>query len=94
MKKNYFQNKTSIDHMYMNVKFDIYYQILNLYKTFFTNMQHKILKMKKKHNYLIYKMLELHPCLDLQCNQTSNLSSSISLNFQNQNTFINFQWCF
>ncbi len=33
MKIIYFQNTTSINHMYMNVKFKVYYQILNLYKT-------------------------------------------------------------
>ncbi len=54
MKKIYFQIVTSINLMYMNVKFKNYYQILNLYTTFFTIMQHEIyLKMKNKHNYSI-----------------------------------------
>jgi hypothetical protein len=35
-------------------------------------------------------MLELHPYLDSQYTQASNLSNSISLNVKNQNTFINF----
>jgi hypothetical protein len=68
MKAIYYQNTTSIHRMYMNVKFKVHYQTLNLYKTFFTNMQHEIyLKMKKK-TQLFNKMLELHPYLDLQCN--------------------------
>jgi hypothetical protein len=35
-------------------------------------------------------MLELHPYLNLEYNQASNLSSSIGLNFKNQNTYIKF----
>jgi superfamily II DNA or RNA helicase len=35
-------------------------------------------------------MLELHPYLNPQYNQSSNLSSSIGLNFKNQKTYINF----
>lgn len=35
-------------------------------------------------------MLELHPYLNPQYNQASNLSSSNGLNFKNQNTYINF----
>jgi hypothetical protein len=54
MKRIYFPIVTSINPMYMHVKLKIYYQILNLYTTFFTNMQHEIyLEMRNKHNYSI-----------------------------------------
>ncbi len=54
MKGTYFWNITYIIVMSTNVKFEVYYQILNLYKEFLINMEHKIyLKMKMKHNYSI-----------------------------------------
>jgi hypothetical protein len=59
MKKIYLQIVTSINPMHMDVKFEIYYQILNLYITLFTNMQHEIcLKMRNEHNYSIASILK------------------------------------
>jgi hypothetical protein len=54
MKGTYFWNVKYINVMSTNVKFEVYYQILNLYKEFFINMEHKMyLKMKMKNNYSI-----------------------------------------
>jgi primosomal protein N' len=74
----------------MNVKFEVYYQILKSLQNFLHQYATQNIFEDEKQTQLFNKVLELHPYLNSQYNQASNLSSTISLNFKNQNTFINF----